>query len=57
MDGTFLELETLVEEKEVAAALDDVRSVLIDLGIGPEDLTRELCTTAVKALRESRSPA
>ncbi|MGW0395697.1 hypothetical protein ACWDYJ_33480 [Streptomyces sp. NPDC003042] len=25
VDGTFLELETLVEEKDLAAALDDVR--------------------------------
>ncbi|GAA3826337.1 class IV adenylate cyclase [Streptomyces coacervatus] len=51
IDGTFLEVETLVEEDEVSAALDDVRSVLLELGIGPEDLTRETYTGAVAAQR------
>lgn len=52
VDGTFLELETLVvEEGEVSAALDDVRAVLADLGIEEDDLTRELYTDAVKARR------
>lgn len=32
-------------------ALDDIRAVLADLGIGPEDLTRELYTDAVAAQR------
>ncbi|MER5930644.1 class IV adenylate cyclase [Streptomyces sp. NPDC002054] len=49
--GTFLELETLAEEQELAAALTDVRSVLGELGIGEEDLTRELYTDAVRAQR------
>jgi adenylate cyclase class 2 len=31
--------------------LDDVRAVLVDLGIGPEDLTRETYTGAVAAQR------
>ncbi|MET9610574.1 class IV adenylate cyclase [Streptomyces sp. NPDC006512] len=54
VDGTFLELETLVAEKDVAGALDDVREVLAELGIGAEDLTREQYTDAVRARRESR---
>ncbi|MFF3911552.1 class IV adenylate cyclase [Streptomyces sp. NPDC001848] len=51
IDGTFLEVETLVDEEQVPAALDDIRAVLADLGIGPEDLTRELYTDAVAAQR------
>ncbi|MEU3723376.1 class IV adenylate cyclase [Streptomyces sp. NPDC031705] len=51
VDGTFLELETLVEEREVPTALDDIRTVLAELGIDEEDLTRELYTAAVKAHR------
>ncbi|MDH2389039.1 MULTISPECIES: class IV adenylate cyclase [Streptomyces] len=51
VDGTFLELETLADEKELAAALADVRSVLADLGIGEADLTTELYTDAVRARR------
>lgn len=53
VDGTFLELETLVEEQDVLPALDDVREVLAELGIGTEDLTREQYTDAVKSRRES----
>ncbi|MFE9219856.1 class IV adenylate cyclase [Streptomyces lavendulae] len=52
-EGTFLELETLVEEKDVHAALDDIREVLAELGIGTEDLTRELYTAAVKSHRQN----
>ncbi|WP_405889272.1 CYTH domain-containing protein [Streptomyces sp. NBC_01136] len=51
IDGTFLEVETLVDEDDVTAALDDVRAVLAELGIGPEDLTRETYTGAVAAQR------
>ncbi|MGW3200693.1 class IV adenylate cyclase [Streptomyces sp. NPDC001118] len=51
IDGTFLEVETLVDEDEVGAALDDIRAVLADLGIGAEDLTRETYTGAVAAQR------
>ncbi|MDX2392454.1 class IV adenylate cyclase [Streptomyces sp. DK15] len=53
VDGAFIELETLVEEEDVTRALDDVRAVLGELGIGPADLTREQYTDAVKARRES----
>lgn len=51
IDGTFLEVETLVAEDEVTAALEDVRAVLAGLGIGPDDLTRETYTGAVAAQR------
>ena len=51
LNGTFLEVETLVEEADVTAALDDVRVVLAELGIGPEDLTRETYTGAVASQR------
>jgi adenylate cyclase class 2 len=51
IDETFLEVETLVDEDDVPAALDDIRAVLAELSIGPEDLTRELYTDAVAAQR------
>ncbi|MFJ9626648.1 class IV adenylate cyclase [Streptomyces sp. NPDC101175] len=51
IDGTFLEVETMADEDDVTAALDDVRAVLAELGIGPDDLTRELYTDAVAAQR------
>lgn len=51
IDGTFLEVETIVDEDDVATALDDIRAVLADLGIAPDDLTRELYTDAVAARR------
>ncbi|MFJ7207487.1 class IV adenylate cyclase [Streptomyces sp. NPDC098789] len=51
IDGTFLELETLADEDDLAAALSDVRSVLAELGIVEADLTRELYTDAVASHR------
>ncbi len=51
LDGTFLEVETLVDEDDVTAALGDIREVLADLGVGAEDLTRETYTGAVAAQR------
>ncbi len=52
LDGTFLELETMVQDDaELPAALDDVRSVLRELGIDDKDLTNELYTDAVAARR------
>jgi adenylate cyclase, class 2 len=51
VDGTFIEVETLVDEDEVTAALNDVRAVLTDLGIPASDLTRETYTDAVRAQR------
>ncbi|MGI5531131.1 class IV adenylate cyclase [Streptomyces syringium] len=55
VDGTFLEVEALVEEEELSAALEDVRAVLDDLGFVERDLTTELYTDAVTAVR--RLPA
>ncbi|MFD7630370.1 class IV adenylate cyclase [Streptomyces sp. NPDC059851] len=51
LDGTFLEVETAAEEKELAEALADVRTVMAGLGIAEDDLTRELYTDAVRARR------
>ncbi|MFD7404541.1 class IV adenylate cyclase [Streptomyces sp. NPDC059866] len=51
IEGTFLEVETLADEDEVTVALDDIRVVLAELGIGPDDLTRETYTGAVAAQR------
>lgn len=51
LDGTFLELETLTDEADLAAALSDVRAVLAELGIGGQDVTRELYTDAVRTRR------
>lgn len=48
---TFLELETMTKADEVDAALDVVRSVLGELGIGEHDLTTETYTDAVTTQR------
>ncbi|MFD9651756.1 hypothetical protein [Streptomyces mirabilis] len=41
----------IADEGDVGAALGDVRAVLADLGIGPEDLTRETYAGTVAAQR------
>jgi adenylate cyclase class 2 len=51
IDGTFVELETVVNEEDMRSALDDVRAVLHDLGVGDEDLTTERYTDAVLRAR------
>ena len=51
IEGTFLELETLAGEADLAAALGDVRTVLGKLGIGEDDLTTEQYTDAVMRAR------
>ncbi|MEV4870813.1 class IV adenylate cyclase [Streptomyces syringium] len=51
IDGAFLEVETLVKDDELSAALEDVRAVLDDLGFTERDLTTELYTDAVAAAR------
>ena len=51
IDGTFVELETLADEADLAAALGDVRAVLGELGIGEDDLTTEQYTDAVMRAR------
>ncbi|WP_370415050.1 class IV adenylate cyclase [Streptomyces fradiae] len=53
VDGTFLEVETLVADAQVHEALSDIRVVLAELGIEEKDLTRELYTDAVRARRQS----
>lgn len=55
VEGTFLEVETMVpKEEELSSALDDVRSVMSELGIGVDDFTTELYTDAVAARRASK---
>jgi len=54
IDGTFLEVETLVAEADLKAALDDILAVITDLGIGEENLTRETYTGTVAAQRRVR---
>ncbi|WFB09425.1 class IV adenylate cyclase [Streptomyces sp. LX-29] len=50
--GTFLEVETMVQEdEELSSALDDIRSVMSELGVCEEDFTLELYTDAVAARR------
>ena len=51
VDGAFVELETQADHDDVAAALDDVRMVLADLGIDESDLTTEKYTDAVLRAR------
>jgi adenylate cyclase class 2 len=51
IDGTFIEIETLVHEDDVAAALTDVRAVLAELGIDRHDETTETYTGAVRSAR------
>ncbi|MGD0937390.1 MAG: class IV adenylate cyclase [Streptosporangiaceae bacterium] len=51
IDGTFIELETIVPKREVTAALRDIRAVLHELGITDEDLTTEQYTDAVMRSR------
>lgn len=51
IDGTFLEVETIVEESDLSKALADIRAVMADLGISPDGLTRETYTGAVAAQR------
>ncbi|MFJ9377795.1 hypothetical protein [Streptomyces sp. NPDC101455] len=51
IDGTFLEVEALVDEGEVTVALDDIRAVLVELGIELKELTRETYTGAVATRR------
>jgi adenylate cyclase class 2 len=52
LDGTFLEVETLCEPEDLDTALEVVRQVLTELGVGGDELTDELYTDAVKAARD-----
>jgi adenylate cyclase class 2 len=47
----FIELETLADEEDMAAALSDVRALLGNLGIADCDLTTEQYTDAVMRAR------
>jgi adenylate cyclase class 2 len=51
IDGEYVEIETQVDESDMATALDDVRSVLVELGISRADETIETYTGAVRAAR------
>lgn len=52
IDGTFLEVETLVDAAgDLDAALGAIKAVLLDLGIGPDALTADLYTDAVARAR------
>jgi adenylate cyclase class 2 len=52
LDGHFLEVETsAATEDDLPEALEDVRTLLRELGIGAEDETNELYTDAVAARR------
>ncbi len=53
IDGTFLELETQAEEPDLSDAFTDLRTVLAELGVTPEELTTELYTDAVRQVRNS----
>lgn len=58
LDGTFLELETLIDGPEVPGALEDLRDVLHDLGVRDHDLTTEQYTDAVSSARkEGQTPS
>jgi len=49
LDGTFIEVETLVEPREVDTALAVVRQVLADLKIDQDDLTTERYDEMIRA--------
>lgn len=53
LDGTFIELETIVPEAELAEALEIVRTTLHQLGVADGDLTTEQYTDAVLATRRA----
>lgn len=53
IDGHFLEVETIVDEDQVTAALNDIRAVLAELGIAEDDLTTEQYTDAIAARRNT----
>lgn len=54
LDGVFVELETMTDADGVGAALADVRSVLLRLGIEDGDFTTEQYTDAVLESRRGQ---
>jgi adenylate cyclase class 2 len=58
LDGVFLEVETAADdESDMRAGLGALRALLLDLEIGPGDLTTELYTDAVAAARSDHGQA
>ncbi|MEV4016728.1 hypothetical protein AB0J35_40140 [Nonomuraea angiospora] len=53
LDGTFLEVEAVVEPDVVPGALRVIRQLMADVGIGRDDLTTELYTEAVRSARST----
>lgn len=53
INGIFLELETQAEEPDLFHAFADLRMVLTELGVTPEELTNELYTDAIRQARPS----
>jgi len=53
LEGTFIEVETLVGEDRLSEGLAAVRGVLADLGIGADAFTTEQYTDAVMAHHSS----
>jgi adenylate cyclase class 2 len=54
VDGTFVELETMTDPEGFDAALADVRTVLLRLGVDSDDLTTEQYTDAVIRSRRTQ---
>ncbi len=54
LDGTFVELETMTNPEDTDAALADIGTVLLRLGIDSEDLTTEQYTDAVMQSRRGQ---
>jgi adenylate cyclase class 2 len=52
LEGTFLEVETMVAEGDVNAALAALHRLLTQLGVSEDSLTTELYTEAVAAQRQ-----
>ncbi|MBF6215173.1 class IV adenylate cyclase [Nocardia puris] len=52
IDGTFLELETQAEETDLPQAFAELRAILTELGVTPEELTTALYTDAVRQARQ-----
>lgn len=57
LEGTFIEVESLVGEGNLSEGLSAVRGVLVELGIGEDAFTTEQYTDAVLARRSPRWPS
>jgi adenylate cyclase class 2 len=53
LDGTFIENETMAEESDTPAALDELRALLFDLAIPADALATELYTDTVARARST----